>query len=223
MKKQLLSLGLLLLAVFTAATSVNAQTDEINRVELFAGYSHNRFDTGLSSEDLGSEFDRTFGGRRGANGFNASITGNFSKHVGAKFDFATHGTTDSVRFDGFDFKNKYRISNYLGGIQIKNNKKDGPRVKPFFHALAGVARQTFTVEGTGIQAAFGENQFKISENNFAFAVGGGLDVRVSKRVDVRLFQVDYNPTYVKEREFDDFILDAKLQNNVRFSFGIVIH
>jgi opacity protein-like surface antigen len=208
---------------FSFSSAMAQSSDEINRVEFFAGYSHNRIDTGLSSEDLGNEFDRSFGGRRGANGFNASITGNFSKYVGAKFDYSVHGTSDNVRFQGFDFNTKYRIHNFMGGIQVKNNKKEGPRAKPFFHALAGLARQTFTVSGSGIQAAFRENSLKVKENNFTFAVGGGLDVRVSKRVDLRVFQVDYNPTYFGGREFDDFELDGKLQNNFRFSFGVVIH
>lgn len=200
-----------------------AQNSGVNRVEFFGGYSHNRVDTGLASEDLGDDFDSSFGKRLGANGVNFSITGNFSKYVGAKFDFATHSTSDSVTFDDDTFKTKYRISNYLGGIQIKNNKKDGPRVKPFFHALAGIARQSVTIESPALADVFDEPSFKISENNFAFAIGGGFDIKAHKHVDIRVFQIDYNPTYMKGREFDDFELDAALQNNVRFSFGIVIH
>jgi len=128
-----------------------------------------------------------------------------------------------VTFDGDRFDAKYRISNFLGGIQVKNNKKDGPRVKPFFHALAGIAQQKTSVTGAALVPVFGESTFELKENNFAMALGGGLDIRVHKRVDLRLFQIDYNPTYFKGREFDDFELDGKMQNNVRFSFGIVIH
>jgi hypothetical protein len=100
----------------------------------------------LASEDFDDEFNNSFGNRVGANGFNASITGNFSKYVGAKFDFAVHGKKDNFDFDGDRFQTRYRIYNYLGGIQVKNNEKDGPRVKPFAHFLAGVARQTVRVE-----------------------------------------------------------------------------
>jgi opacity protein-like surface antigen len=203
--------------------SYGQNSDEINRVEFFGGFSHNRVDTGLSSEDLGPEFNSSFGRTLGANGVNLSITGNFSKYVGAKFDFATHSTSDDVTFEGDPFHIKYRITNYMGGIQVKNNKKDGPRVKPFFHALAGVARQSVTVTSPALVDVFGESSLKLTENNFTFAVGGGVDVRVHKHVDIRLFQVDYNPTYVKGRDFDTFETDAALQNNVRFSFGVVIH
>ncbi len=206
-----------------AGLAIAQNTDEINRVEFFGGFSHNRVDTGLASEDLGDEFDTSFGKRLGANGVNLSLTGNFSKYVGAKFDFATHSKSENGSFEGDPFNIKYRISNYLGGIQIKNNSKDGPRVKPFAHIMAGVAKQTVTLESPALVEVFGSPTFKYSENNLALAFGGGVDVRVSRRVDIRLFQVDYNPTYVKGREFEDFELDGKLQNNVRFSFGIVIH
>ncbi len=224
MKKSQISF-LLMILVFVGSTvlSVRAQSTEINRAEFFAGYSHNRVDTGISSEDLGSEFDNAFGRKLGANGVNLSITGNFSKYVGAKFDFATHSKNDTLTFDGDQFNLKYRISNYLGGLQFKNNKKDGPRVKPFAHIMAGIAKQSVTVGGPGLSEVFGESSFTLSENNFALVFGGGIDVKVHKRVDIRIFQVDYNPTYNKGREFDEFDLDGKLQNNMRFSFGIVIH
>jgi hypothetical protein len=53
-----------------------------------------------------------------------------------------------------------------------------------------------------------------------------VDVRVSKRIDIRVFQFDYNPTYYKDVEFpelDGLVIDGRLQNNYRFGFGIVIH
>lgn len=224
MKNKYIGKAFLPMAIVILSLSVFGQTtDEINRAEFFGGFSHNRVDTGLASEDLGSDFDNSFDNRLGANGVNLSVTGNFSKYVGAKFDFSTHGTSDDVVFDGDQFKTKYRISNFLGGIQIKNNKKDGPRVKPFFHALAGIARQKITVESPVLSDIFDQSSLELKENNFALAFGGGLDIKASKHIDIRVFQVDYNPTYVKGREFDDFDLDGKLQNNVRFSFGIVIH
>lgn len=224
MKKITSNTVLCFLVLVFCVSSITAQnSDGVNRFEFFGGYSHNRVDTGLESEDLGTEFNDSFGKRLGTNGVNLSATGNVSKYFGLKFDFSTHSKSDNVTFDGDQFKTKYRINQFLGGIQIKNNKKDGPRVKPFFHALAGVARQTITLESPVLTDVFGESSLKLSENNFALAFGGGLDVKVNKRVDIRVFQVDYNPTYVKGREFDDFELDGKLQNNVRFSFGIVIH
>ncbi|HMJ07934.1 MAG TPA: hypothetical protein VK468_02945, partial [Pyrinomonadaceae bacterium] len=104
---------------FCATTGLAQNSGDINRVEFFGGYSHNRVDTGLASEDLGTDFDTAFGKRLGANGVNLSITANFSKYVGAKFDFSTHGASSDFVFEGDQFNLKYRISNFLGGIQIK--------------------------------------------------------------------------------------------------------
>jgi len=57
-----------------------------------------------------------------------------------------------------------------------------------------------------------------SSSAFALAIGGGVDVRVNKRVELRVFQADYNPIFLKsgnELGFD------KRADNVRFSFGVV--
>lgn len=204
-----------MVAAFLVLTGIaSAQsTGEKYRYEIFAGYSHNRIDTTLDSDD----FEEDFGGRVGTNGVNLSVTGNATKYVGFKFDYAYHVKTERETFDGFDLEAKYTLNTFMGGVQIKNNAKDGPRFKPFFHALAGVARQEATIrEVDGLDLSY-------AQNNFTFAVGGGLDVKVTKHIDVRVFQVDYNPTYIKDIEFDDFEINGRAQHNVRFGFGIVIH
>ena len=55
--------------------------------------------------------------------------------------------------------------------------------------------------------------FTDSETGFAAAIGGGIDYRISDRLDVRAVQFDYNPT----RLFDG------TQHNFRIGVGIVIH
>ena len=207
----------ILALIFAMSGLVAAQGGGVNRIETFAGYSHSRVDTTLDSED----FDEEFGGRVGANGVNISVTGNFTKYIGAKVDYAHHQKRDDIDFEGFQFRQKYTNDTIMGGIQVKNNAKDGPRVKPFFHALAGLSRQKFAVteDTEDIDLSF-------AQNNFTFAIGGGVDVRVHKNVDIRVFQIDYNPTYIKDVEFPDLdglVIDGRLQNNFRFGFGIVIH
>ena len=205
----------LTIAFVAAAFGVaGAQTTEINRVEFFGGFSHNRVDVGLESDD----FDEEFGNRLGTNGVNLSVTGNFSKYVGAKFDFAHHRKTENFDFDGDNFDEKYSNNTFMGGIQIKNNSKDGPRVKPFAHALAGVSRQKFSVVDN--DSTF---DFELSQTNFTFAIGGGIDVRATKNIDIRVIQLDYNPTYLKDQDILGTTINGKLQNNFRIGFGIAIH
>ena len=57
------------------------------------------------------------------------------------------------------------------------------------------------------------NVFTIDDaTSFAMALGGGLDVRVSKRIDLRIIQADYAPTF----------FGSGRQNNIRLSVGIVL-
>lgn len=216
-------------------TSIYAQSEEINRVEVFAGYSYLSSDTGLDDDD----FEETEGldSRLGLHGVNLSVTGNFSKYIGAKFDFSTNGKSEDFSFLGDSATVKYRVTQFLGGVQIKNNAKEGPRFKPFGHVLLGVSRQSVKLDdvvflptpipggsiapaGTG--PVFDDDSF--NTNNFATAIGGGLDVRVHKRIDIRAFQVDYNPTFYRDQDFGGgFVIPGRTQNNFRFSFGVVFH
>jgi hypothetical protein len=55
--------------------------------------------------------------------------------------------------------------------------------------------------------------FSDSSTGFSGVIGGGLDIRAGKRIDVRVIQVDYNPTHV----------EGEWQHNFRIGAGIVIH
>jgi hypothetical protein len=52
-----------------------------------------------------------------------------------------------------------------------------------------------------------------SQTGLAGAFGGGLDFRVSDRVDIGAFQLDYKPTRI----------DGSTLHNFRFGAGIVFH
>jgi opacity protein-like surface antigen len=199
-----------MLAIFIACAApfTFAQTD-YNKVEFYGGFSHNRVDTGISNND--PEFDDIIDEREGFNGFNTSITGNVSRYVGIKGDYAFHRKTFDVTtgIAGVPtFGVRSDLHNLLGGVQIKDNSKE-TKVKPFAHFMAGVAHATFDV--TNVPAALGT--FDDSETGFAAAIGGGIDFRVSPRVDIRAFQFDYNPTR----------LGDETQHNFRVGVGIVIH
>ena len=206
-----------ILSIFAiiSAASVFAVAQDTNKVEFFGGYSYLNLDTGL--DDFDEDF---FDSRAGMHGFNASITGNVSRRVGIKFDFSTHSKTI---FEDSDFRVKARNNQYMGGVQFKNNETDGPTLKPFAHVLAGVANQRLSCEGdcfiSDIEGVSGD--FTETQNNFTMAFGGGLDIKVHRRVDIRAFQFDYNPVWFKGN--DTLGTESFTQHNVRIGVGIVIH
>lgn len=202
-----------ILLIFCASIAF-AQTDEISKGEFFAGYSINRVDVGETGDD---DIDDVLNEGRNFQGFNVSGVYNFSKYVGLKGDVSGHYKNFSTTIPGFTNQPEIKASlyNVLGGVQFKNNSKER-KVKPFAHALFGVGITKAKLNDAFCQEAFGTNcpsEFSDSETAFSMAFGGGLDVRASKKVSVRVFQVDYNPLRK----------NGETTNNIRFSFGIVFH
>ena len=204
--------------IIIACASIAAAQSDYKKFEFFAGYSHNRIDTGIGDDDpdLGDVIDE----REGFHGFEVSATGNLTRYVGIKGDFSGHFKSRTLPFGNFPDANidvDSRLFNFLGGVQIKDNSTEGT-FKPFAHALAGVAHARNRVDfSNGFCVAIVPTpcpaDFTESETGFAMAFGGGIDIRASDRISIRAIQVDYNPT----RLFDS------TQHNFRIGVGIVFH
>jgi hypothetical protein len=167
MKKILLSM----LIILAFATFSFAQpTNDFKKGEFYVGYSANGIDAGSRIQN-----------QNVLHGINLAGVYNFSRYVGLKGEFSAHLNSDTS------------FQTYVGGIQIKNNSKEGNRVKPFAHIMAGVAAD-------GVRGS-----------TPTVVIGGGLDIRVNRRVSIRLVQVDYNP----------FLSSDSSQKNIRVGFGIV--
>jgi opacity protein-like surface antigen len=138
-----------------------------------------------------------------ANGF--GLTGDFSGH------FKTHSVSDQLGGNG-TIDTHIRIFNILGGPQYKF--RNNSRVAPFVRILAGVAH----TRGRLDLAAFNVSD-TASSTDFALAIGGGLDIRVNDRIDVRVFQADYNPIFLSAG--NELGFGNARADNVRFSFGVV--
>ncbi len=203
--------------IIVACASIAAAQNDYKKFEFFAGYSHNRVDTGISDED--PELNDIFDEREGFNGFNTSVTGNISRYFGLKADVSGHFKSRSFPFgsipNAIDVDSQ--LYNFLGGVQVKDNSTEST-FKPFAHALVGAAHARNRVKVSNLVCAAivpspCPTDDTLTETGFAAAFGGGLDIRASNRVDIRVIQVDYNPT----RLFDG------TQHNFRIGVGIVIH
>lgn len=222
-------LFLAILVACSAPLTFAQSTDDYHKIEVSGGYSHARVDTGFDDQeipndiDFGSDFDNFLRDSRGFHGFDASVVGNVHKYVGLKFNVSGHFKSDTINVtDGgtsFDFDTKERLYNFLGGVQFKDNRKES-RVKPYGHVLAGVAHQSASLT---TPFTTGGNDFDTSSNNFAMKVGGGLDVRVHPRVDLRVIEVNYNPVFHDDETFLGETFRGTTQHNFTFGFGVAIH
>lgn len=201
---------MLILTMVVASASIAAAQDDYKKFEFFGGYSHNRVNTDSLTDN------------EGFHGFETAATANLSRYFGLKGDFSAHfkdrsiplfsiqGAPGSLEIDS-------QLYNFLGGVQLKDNSTEST-FKPFAHALVGGAHARNKLNfnpASGCVAIFPSpcvNQ-TVSDTGFAGAFGGGLDIRANDRIDIRVIQVDYNPT----RLFDS------TQHNFRIGVGIVIH
>lgn len=222
--KYLSSCALLLTLISFSAVLAFGQ-DEKNRVEFYAGYSWLSTDTGLD------EVDPTLDSRFGSHGVDFQLTGNVHRYVGIKGD-VSYNTKSRTFVDGTDSLNiKFSTTQFLGGLQFKDNRVEGSKWRPFAHFLAGVAHQSAHATGTfsgggGETRPFGTPTTideSASTNNFALKLGAGLDVNVSRHVSIRVIQADYNPIFFKDQNIGTATIPGRTQNNFSAGFGIVIH
>jgi len=209
----------LLLCSTLVASAQNTKLDDYPKVEVFVGYS--AFGE-ANSRGISFGADRRTSGDYGTNtGFEASLIRNFSRHFGIKGDFSAHFSDESGRGPitlctptcttvTQDAQLKTRVYNFLGGPEFK--ARNSTRFTPFAHVLGGVAHTsaTFTTPGPTFNLLL-----KKSDNSFAMALGGGLDIRASKRVSFRAM-MDYNPVFVNDSV-------SGRRDFVRFSLGVLFH
>ncbi len=134
-------------------------------VEVYGGYSFARFDNG------GGTFSN-LNGALGAFGVNIKpwlqIVGDTS------YNFVTASGTKSVLY-----------GNHFGPRFFYRTRSRWSAT-PFVEALVGGSRMDTTVSGAG--------GYKTSDNCLSYKFGGGLDIRPSRRLEIRLIDVDYYRT-----------------------------
>src|SRR5713226_580496 len=165
---------------------------EVPRLEIFGGYSYLNADT----NNLASP------SRQSANGWEASVSGNFNRWFAVEGSVAGYYKTYNVNLD--------LISPGLGSFDVDVHDYSylaGPRVnfKPIFvHALIGGDHLSGSALG-----------FSASQDGFAAAFGGGVEWKVAPQWAIR-----GSGDYVLTRH-NIFGPQSFTQNNFRASVGIV--
>ena len=216
-------IALSIAAIGAASAVAQAQpVDDIKKGEFYVGYSNGQVDTGL---DGGSFVIENFRDRESFNGVNVSGVYNVNRYFGVKGDvsvaFNNTEYNDTISTGGLDyqihFDSKNTLSNFVAGVQIKDNSKSGV-FKPFAHAMAGAAHARTKISEFGCIGPVGGNcapfdlqNETFSSTGFSTVIGGGIDFRISDRFQVRAIQLDYNPTR----------FEGSWQHNYRIGAGIV--
>jgi hypothetical protein len=203
-----IKLAVLVLFIVSSISTVLAQSSsKLPRLELFAGYSRTHFD------EPGS-----FATSQWLNGFETQAAYNVNRYFAVTFGFSGHYGSETGSGTPCppgmicvqvitNFKNNSHLYNILVGPPFACRNR--PRLTPYVHALLGAALlkleryRSYTED-------FMAPSSKENVTSIAYALGGGLDLKLAHKFTLRLIQADYNPTH----------LNGNTQHNARLSFGI---
>jgi hypothetical protein len=135
-------------------------------IELFGGYGFARLDGG------------------GGTGTNLNgVLGSFGWNAKPWLQIVADSSYDVVTVSGVK---TVLYGNHWGPRIFFRRVRNRWGATPFVEGLAGGSRADTTVSGTG--------GYSTSVNCFSFKVGGGLDIKPSRHLAIRLFDVDYYRT-----------------------------
>jgi opacity protein-like surface antigen len=150
------------------AVAAQAQERELDRVEVFAGYSYVRANPATSGT---SGFS--------LNGGSASASYNVNRWLSGVADFGGYNNSSILNTGA-----NGTVATYLFGPRVTYRRFS--RVTPFGEVLFGGAHVGSNVFSTN------------SQNAFAMTVGGGFDYRLTSHWSLRPAKVDYLLTRFKE-------------------------
>ena len=204
-----------IVCALSVLVSMAARAQEFPRAETAFDYSYVRFAPNVP-------------GSRGhsLNGGGGSVVLNINRYLGLKADFQGYGSTTSnfsiapnLNFPtGVSANVQGNLFTYLFGPQIKIHT---PRLQPFVQLLFGGAHsnvyanafKNICLAGSGV-CSFSTAP---SNNAFAMAFGGGVDIPIGHVVAIRPAEIDYLYTNFENR------FNNSNQNNFRYSGGVVFN
>lgn len=166
-----------------------------SQVELFGGYSY------LHVNNNGSPMGTS------ANGWEASLALHLLGPLGAEMDYSNHYGISPVPSP----TPKYvpELSQMYGP---RFNILSLPRVEPFVHALFGTVHGVAEVLPSPGCAAAVCSTTTVRDDPFAMAFGGGINVKATHHIWIRLIQADYLRVNFSNNP----------QNDTRISTGLVL-
>ena len=176
---------------------IAALAQEPPRFEFFGGYS-------LIHANIATDVPFASFSHVNASGFNVAAEGYFNRWFGAVADFSAHFRDRPVSFND-PFSGQRVTANVNTHVYPLHF---GPQIRFPSGRVTPFARVMFGLFRIGVRAP----TFSDTDNDFSFLVGGGLDVRASRHLAIRLGQTDYIRSHLTPTAW---------QNNWRFSGGLV--
>ena len=206
---------LLLFAILLVSAPAGFAQSDYSNWEFVIGYAHERANNGADRLDINGRSISSTGAlssvdlvskRVPYNGVNGEVVANVHRNIGLVADFTvTYANTNFVdNLTGRNFNAKLWRYTALFGPRF-NWRNSSPFI-PYAHALFGATRY---------HVSFHNNDFTTPNTDataFAMALGAGLDIRASNRIDVRAGQIDYLPVFFSQ----------KREDGLRFSAGVKI-
>jgi hypothetical protein len=226
---------------------------DFNKLELYGGYSRMREKPNINAfsftaggetqtipalcsaetgEVIGTSSQQLFCKDRNFGGFELGATYNLTRYFGITTNITRHAKKQTFVDDFGGIIQRINVdehlTSFLAGVQVKDNG-GAARFKPFAHALIGTTRyndrQSQTVTGIP-QASY---TAKDSTSSLGVKIGGGIDIRVTPAIDLRVIEIDYTPFYAKDRHYGSssgpftFDVGGKTADNYTIGFGVVVH
>jgi opacity protein-like surface antigen len=220
------------IVVLIVLTSFAFAQDSTPKVQVFGGYSFVYADTGkLTGGNLDlwlrQNFD-AFGTGSSFQGWSTEAQYNADRWFGVAVDFGGRYGTPITPYSHTSVSGVPKATAYsiLVGPVLSYRSKS--RMTPFVHALFGWDRTTLgasTISGLETPVS----SVAVTFDDFAMALGIGLDYKISRHFSLRAGQIDYFHTSLNLDSFYRDAFDNQLfqglanhQGNFRFSAGAVL-
>jgi len=196
------TLGILTLGL-TFGLGVYAQ--DAPKADLFLGYSFLRANSARNIPAFTN------------NGGLGTFAWNFSNYVAAEFEFGGYhnGNIHDIQFDTTEMT-------YLFGPRFSSNR--AKTVQPYIHTLFGGIHITTSLPVTVVPTPLNPNpattRLAASQDNFAMALGGGLDIKLARSFLLRPIQLDYLMTRLEDFGQSGQPSQNRNQHNLRFAAGV---
>ncbi len=192
-----------------------ALAQEGPKADLFLGYSFVRYNSAQTIPAFT------------ANGGIGTFAWNFNDYIGFEAELGGYhnGNVNNYQFDTTSFS-------YLFGPRFSwgRHKTFDPYIHTLFggqNASTSIAQDSVLVVNPLATEKLKNGRYQTATNAFAMAVGGGIDIKLSKEFVLRPVQVDY---FLTRFEAPDVTQpagttnpSARNQNNFRFAAGIAFN